>query len=323
MRAAILGVAGHRLTDQERVLFGAARPMGAILFGRNVDSPAQLRALTAELREVLGDSAPILVDQEGGRVARLRPPHWPEFPPMAAFEGRPEAAEANAALIGMACRDEGFDVVCAPVLDLRLPGAHGVIGDRSPSADPAEVARIGAAVLHGLHAAGVQGVIKHIPGHGRALVDSHEALPRVPATVADLAADIAPFAALAGSGAWAMTAHVVYDAWDPTRPATLSPYVIGRVIRGEIGFDGPLLSDDLAMKALDGEPGALAVAAISAGCDAVLYCPGDPAGNAAVLAACPPLSDRARARFAAARLAVRPRPQGAAGVAARRAAGLG
>jgi len=312
-RAAILGVAGPRLTADERALFRAAPPMGAILFRRNVETPAQLRALTAELREVLGERAPILVDQEGGRVARLRPPHWPAFPPMAAFEGRDAAAaEANGALIGLACRDAGFDVVCAPVLDLRLPGAHEVVGDRSPSADPAEVARIGAALLRGLHAAGVQGVMKHIPGHGRALVDSHEALPRVAASAADLAADIAPFAALAGAGAWAMTAHILYDAWDTERPATLSPAVIGRVIRGEIGFDGPLLSDDLAMRALSGEPGALAEAAIAAGCDAVLYCPGDAAGNAAVLARCPALSEASQARFAAARAAVRPRPLDAA-----------
>lgn len=308
-RAAILGVSGLRLTAEERALFRAAPPMGAILFRRNVDTPEQLRALAAEIREALGEDAPILVDQEGGRVARLRPPHWPEFPPMAAFEGRPaEAAEANGALIGLACRDAGLNVVCAPVLDLRLSGAHGIIGDRSPSADPAEVARIGAALLGGLHAAGVQGVLKHIPGHGRALVDSHEALPRVTASAAELAADIAPFAALARAGAWAMTAHILYEAWDAARPATLSPAVIGGVIRGEIGFDGPLLSDDLAMKALSGRPGALAEAAIAAGCDAVLYCPGDAAGNAAVLERCPPLSEASRARFAAARAAVTPRP---------------
>lgn len=311
-RAAILGVAGLRLTAEERSLFRATPPMGAILFRRNVETPEQLRALTAELRDVLGEAAPILVDQEGGRVARLRPPHWPAFPPMAAFEGRAAAAEANGALIGLACRDAGFDVVCAPVLDLRLPGAHDIIGDRSPAADPAEVARIGAALLRGLHAAGVQGVIKHIPGHGRALVDSHEALPRVTAGADELAADIAPFAALARAGAWAMTAHVLYDAWDSERPATLSPAVIGRVIRGDIGFDGPLLSDDLAMKALSGEPGALAEAAVAAGCDAVLHCPGDLAGNAAVLARCPALPDASRARFAAARAALRPVPLDAA-----------
>jgi beta-N-acetylhexosaminidase len=311
-RAAILGVSGPRLTEAERALFRATPPFGAILFRRNVETPAQLRTLTGELREVLGEEAPILVDQEGGRVARLRPPHWPLFPPLAAFAGRDAAAaEANGALIGLLCREAGFDVVCAPVLDLRLPGAHDVIGDRSPSADPAEVARIGGALLEGLHAAGVQGVMKHIPGHGRALVDSHEALPRVAASAAELAADLAPFAALAGSGAWAMTAHVLYEAWDAERPATLSPAVIGRVIRGEIGFAGPLLSDDLAMKALSGGPGGLAEAAIAAGCDAVLYCPGDPAGNALLLARCPPLTEAARGRFAAARASVAARAGGA------------
>jgi beta-N-acetylhexosaminidase len=324
MRAAILGISGLRMTAEERALFQDGRPMGTILFRRNVETPAQLTALTAELRDVLGAAAPILVDQEGGRVARLGPPHWPAFPPLAAFEGRDDAAaEANAALIGLACRDVGFDVVCAPVLDLRLPGAHDIIGDRSPSAEPAEVARIGAAVLRGLHAAGVQGVIKHIPGHGRALVDSHESLPRVTAGAAELAADCAPFAALARAGAWAMTAHILYDAWDSARPATLSPAVIGRVIRGAIGFDGPLLSDDLAMRALSGDPGALAEAAIAAGCDAVLYCPGDAAGNAAVLARCPLLSAASVARFAAARSAVRARPLDAAGLVAVRAGGLG
>jgi beta-N-acetylhexosaminidase len=301
-RAAILGVAGPRLSAEERALFHARPPMGAILFRRNVQTPDQLAALVAELREVLGEMAPILIDQEGGRVARLGPPHWPRLPPLAAFAGGPEAAaEAHGATIGRICAAVGIDVVCAPVLDLRLPGAHEVIGDRAVSADPAEVARIGGAVLRGLQAAGVQGVMKHIPGHGRAGCDSHEALPRVAADAKELASDIAPFAALAGSGAWAMTAHILYEAWDDRVPATLSPRVIGRIIRGVIGFGGPLLSDDLAMRALRGDPGALAEAAIAAGCDAVLYCPGDAAGNASVLARCPPLSEVSAARFAAAR----------------------
>jgi beta-N-acetylhexosaminidase len=301
-RAAILGVAGPRLSAEERALFRARPPMGAILFRRNVETPAQLAALVAELREVLGETAPILIDQEGGRVARLGPPHWPRLPPLAAFAGGPEGpAEAHGGTIGRMCAAVGIDVVCAPVLDLRLPGAHAVIGDRAVSADPAEVARIGGAVLRGLQAAGVQGVLKHIPGHGRACCDSHEALPRVTAGEEDLAADIAPFAALAGSGAWAMTAHILYEVWDDRYPATLSRRVIGRIIRGVIGFGGPLLSDDLAMRALSGDPGTLAEAAIAAGCDAVLYCPGDAAGNAAVLARCPPLSEVSAARFAAAR----------------------
>ncbi len=303
-KAAILGIAGPALAAEEAALFRRHRPAGAILFRRNVESPAQLAALTAALREELGAEAPILVDQEGGRVARLRPPHWPEFPPAALFEAGPDpAAEANAALLGMGCAAAGLDVVCAPVLDLRLPGAHGVIGDRAFSADPAEVARLGVAWIRGLQSAGCIPVIKHIPGHGRALVDSHDALPRVAATAAALAADIAPFRAAAGLGAWAMTAHILYAVWDAVRPATLSPAVIEGVIRGEVGFDGVLVSDDLAMGAMAGLSNDLAGAAIGAGCDLVLHCTGVLAEGAALLEACPPLSDAARRRMAGARAA--------------------
>lgn len=303
--AAVVGVAGLALTAEEAALFRRHRPLGAILFRRNVESPAQLRALTASLREELGAEAPILVDQEGGRVARLRPPHWPAFPPPAEFEGRDAAAaEANAALIGMECADAGLDVVCAPLLDLRLPGAHEVIGDRAFSADPAEVARLGAAWVRGLHAAGCIPVIKHIPGHGRALVDSHESLPRVEASAAELEADIAPFRDLAGCGAWAMTAHILYAAWDAALPATLSPRVVREVIRGAIGFDGVLVSDDLAMGAMAGLANDLAGAAISAGCDLVLHCTGVLDQTTAVLVTCPPLSDRAALRLEAARNAM-------------------
>ncbi len=313
LRAAVVGISGASLTAEEAALFRRHRPLGAILFRRNVVDPAQLAALTAALREELGAEAPILVDQEGGRVARLRPPHWTEFPPPASFEGAPEAAaEANAALLGAECAAVGLDVVCAPCLDLRLPGAHGVIGDRAFSADPAEVARLGGAWIRGLQAAGCIPVIKHIPGHGRSLVDSHESLPRVEAGAAELAADIAPFRDLAGAGAWAMTAHILYAAWDAARPATLSRTVIRNVIRGEIGFDGVLVSDDLAMGAIQGLSNDLAGAAIGAGCDLVLHCTGVLAETAAVLEACPPLSDAARRRVHAARNAMlaarRPQP---------------
>jgi beta-N-acetylhexosaminidase len=181
-KAAIVGIAGTTLSAEEAALFRRHRPLGAILFRRNVESPAQVAALTAALREELGAEAPILVDQEGGRVARLRPPTWTAFPTPASFEAGPEAAaEANATMLGMECAAVGLDVVCAPCLDLRLPGAHEVIGDRAFSADPAEVARLGFAWASGLQAAGCIPVIKHIPGHGRALVDSHESLPRVEA----------------------------------------------------------------------------------------------------------------------------------------------
>ncbi|WP_198378804.1 beta-N-acetylhexosaminidase, partial [Neoroseomonas rubea] len=301
-RAAIIGLSGPVLTGQEAALLQRFRPVGVILFARNVSHPAQLRALTRDVREVLGGEAPILVDQEGGRVARLRPPYWEAFPPAMAFEGAAAPVVAsNATLLGAACLAEGLDVVCAPVLDLRVPGAHGVIGDRALSADPAEVSRLGAAWVAGLQAGGAIPVIKHIPGHGRALADSHHELPRVSASQADLEADIAPFAALAASGAWAMTAHVLYEAWDRTLPATISPTVIHDVIRGEIGFDGVLVTDDLAMGALRGTSNDLAGASLSAGCDLVLHCTGRLADSVALLADCPPLTDRAAERLAAAR----------------------
>ncbi|WP_051212402.1 beta-N-acetylhexosaminidase [Rubritepida flocculans] len=302
MRAAIIGLSGPALTAEEAALFARHRPLGVILFRRNIEAPAQLRALIASVREVLGEEAAVLVDQEGGRVARLRPPHWPEFPPPARFERGPaEAARANAEALARLCAAEGFDVVCAPCLDLRLPGAHEVIGDRAFSADPAEVARLGAAWVEGLRAGGVIPVLKHIPGHGRARQDSHEALPVVAEEAAVLAADLAPFRALAAPDLWAMTAHILYPAWDEARCATLSPRVIGGVIRGEIGFQGFLISDDLAMRALSGGLGALTEAALAAGCDAVLHCSGVAAETAEVLAAAPPLPPAGQVRLAAAR----------------------
>lgn len=305
-RAAILGVAGPSLTAEEAALFRTHRPAGAILFARNIVAPAQVAALTADLRDVLGGGAPILVDQEGGRVARLKPPHWPALPPAAVFERGPApAVVAHAARIGAMCAAVGLDVVCAPVLDLRLPGAHDVIGDRALSDDPAEIARLGSAWIAGLHAGGAQSVVKHIPGHGRAHADSHLELPRVDVSRAELEADIAPFRALAAEAGWAMTAHILYAALDPDRPATLSPTVIEGVIRQEIGFDGVLVSDDLAMKALSGDLGDLAQAAIGAGCDVVLHCTGRIEDAAALLPACPALSDRATARLARARALAR------------------
>ncbi|MBU8545484.1 MULTISPECIES: beta-N-acetylhexosaminidase [Roseomonadaceae] len=308
-RAVIVGIAGTSLAAEEVALFRRHRPAGAILFRRNVESPSQVAALCAALREELGEAAPILVDQEGGRVARLRPPHWPEFPAAALFEDAPSmAAEANATLLGLECAVLGLDVVCAPVLDLRLPGAHGVIGDRAFSADPAEVARLGAAWVRGLQQAGCIPVVKHIPGHGRAEVDSHEALPRVAADRATLAADFAPFQALSapdgGTGLWAMTAHILYEALDPALPATLSPGLIRDVIRGEIGFQGVLVSDDLAMGAVAGLSNDLAGATMAAGCDLALHCTGVLAETAALLAACPALTEASAARMAAARAAM-------------------
>jgi beta-N-acetylhexosaminidase len=309
-RAAIIGLSGPVLTEAETALLDAGRPLGVILFARNVQDPAQLAALTAAVRERLGDQAPILVDQEGGRVARLRPPHWPAFPPASAFgDGPAAAARDGARRLGAACRGAGFDVVCAPVLDLRIPGAHGVIGDRAFGGEPGVVARLGAAFVAGLLEAGVTPVVKHVPGHGRATADSHHELPRVEADAATLEADLHPFRALsaidAGAGFWAMTAHVLYPAWDATRPATLSPRIVAEVIRGAIGFDGVLVSDDIAMGALAGRSNDLAAAVIGAGCDLVLHCSGRIADSAAVLAATPRLSDRAAARLALAREAAR------------------
>jgi beta-N-acetylhexosaminidase len=308
-RAAIVGLSGPALTAGEAQTWRQAPPLGAILFSRNIVDPAQLRALVADIRTELGEGAPVLVDQEGGRVARLRAPHWPEFPAAAAFGDLPRdaseaAARANAALLGLCCREVGFDVVCAPVLDLRLPGQHAIIGDRAFGSDPAEVARLGRAWVLGLQEAGCVPVVKHIPGHGRASADSHIELPRVSAGRDELAEDCAPFAALADSGAWAMTAHILYEALDPGLPATLSEAVIERVIRHAIGFDGVLVSDDLCMKALRGEPGALARQAIAAGCDLVLHCNGDPAETAALLDGCPALSALAEERLHAAKARV-------------------
>lgn len=303
--AAIVGIAGQALAAPERALLEAARPAGVILFARNIAGPGQLRRLMAELRDVLPREAVLMVDQEGGRVARLRPPHWLAHPPAAAI-GALFARDATAglraafltgALIGLDCAAAGFDVACAPVLDLAHPGASAVVGDRSYGAEPAAVARLARAVAAGLLAAGVQPVGKHAPGHGRATVDSHLALPVVAGN--DLEADLAPFAASTDLG-WMMTAHIVYPAWDPDRPATLSPAVIEGVLRRRLGFPGLLVSDDLAMQALSGSPAERAAAALAAGCDIALYCPGDGPGTEAVLAAVPPLTAAARSRLAAA-----------------------
>lgn len=275
----------------------AEAPCGVILFGRNILSPGRLAALTADLRRVLPAGSVLMVDQEGGRVARLRPPHWRAHPPPAALRGL-RAAWLTGALIGLDCAAAGFDVVAAPVLDLAIPGAHAVIGDRALAEQPREVARLGRAYAAGLLAAGVQPVGKHAPGHGRARLDSHLALPRVEAN--DLDADLLPFA-LNADLPWAMSAHIVYPAWDSALPATLSPTVIEAIIRGRIGFEGVLVTDDIAMQALSGTPADLARQALAAGCDIALYCSGKFAPTAELLSRCPPLSAAAERRLAAAR----------------------
>ena len=296
MKAAIVGIAGPDLLAEEAALFRAHRPAGLILFARNIQDRPRLAALMADLRRVLPPNAVFMLDQEGGRVARLRPPLWRAHPPAAAL-GTSRRAWLSGALIGLECAEAGFNVVAAPVLDLSIAGAHDVIGDRAFAGDAASVARLGRAFAEGLLAAGVQPVGKHAPGHGRARVDSHLALPVVEANHLD--ADILPFACNADLP-WMMTAHIVYPAFDPTLPATLSPGIIRQIIRGRIGFQGVLVTDDLAMHALAGEPAGLAVQALAAGCDLALYCSGVYAPTEALLARCPPVSDLARRRLAGA-----------------------
>lgn len=311
-RAVIFGCGGTALSAAERAFFVEAEPWGFILFARNVESPGQVRRLTAELRASIGRDAPVLVDQEGGRVQRLRPPHWrawlPALDEAAALspERRARGLWLRARLIAAELRAVGIDVNCAPVLDLAGPGTHAAIRNRCLGSDPGEVARLGRAVADGLLAGGVLPVVKHMPGQGRASLDSHLALPEVTADRLELEADFAPFRALADLPL-AMTAHVVYRALD-ILPATQSPAVVG-LMRDELGFDGLLMTDDLSMKALAGGFGDRARASLAAGCDVVLHCNGDPDEMAAVAAVIPELTGRPAARAAAA-LALRRAPEG-------------
>jgi len=277
--AAIFGCRGAWLTDDERAFFRDANPAGFILFQRNCENPDQTRELVAVLRDCVGRAdAPVLIDQEGGRVARLKPPQWRDHPAAAvlARTRTPRAAVFLAArLIAHDLAGLGITVDCAPVLDLLMPGADAIIGDRAFGTRPREVADLGRGFCEGLLAGGVLPVLKHIPGHGRATVDSHKALPVVDAPKAVLeAADFVPFKDLADMP-WAMTAHIVYRAIDPEHPATLSRRLIAETIRASIGFDGVLISDDLSMAALPGALPLRAKGAIAAGCDLVLHCNGD------------------------------------------------
>ena len=281
--AAIYGCQGMQLAPEEQEFFRDAQPFGFILFGRNCGTPDQVRALCDALRDSIGDGrAPIFIDQEGGRVARLKPPHWRARPPARWFgelfernpdEGR-EATYLCARLIANDLRGLGVTVNCAPVLDVPVAGAHDIIGDRAFSLDPATVIELGRIVLDGHLDGGVLPVIKHIPGHGRALADSHLALPKVTASAKALSAhDFVTFRGL-NHAPIAMTAHVVYQAIDANRPATTSARVVHSVIRGEIGFRGLLISDDLSMAALQGPLGMRTKAAMLAGCDIALHCNG-------------------------------------------------
>ncbi len=280
--AAIYGCSGLRLTVEEKAFFSDVRPWGFIVFRRNVDSPEQMRALTDEMRDCVGDlDAPVLIDQEGGRVQRMGPPHWPKYPPGDAYlkaTNDPLAARElvrlGARLMAHDLRGVGVNVDCLPVLDVPVPGAHDIIGDRAYARDPAMVAQLGRAAAEGLLAGGVLPVIKHMPGHGRAFADSHHDLPVVHADLAHLDAwDFAPFRALSDMPL-AMTAHVVFAAVDPKRPATTSRKAV-RLMREDLGFGGLILTDDLSMKALSGSLTDRAEAALEAGCDIVLHCNGD------------------------------------------------
>lgn len=278
----IFGIAGTEVTPAERAMFAQHPVLGVILFARNIVSLAQVQSLCAEIKSILGPQAIIAIDQEGGRVARLKPPLWPEYPTARSFlplyRQNPDAARAavlaNYQNIGGGLAELGITMNCAPVLDVPIAGAHDVIGDRAFAADAAIVADLATAACAGLRAAKIDPVIKHIPGHGRAMVDSHHDLPVVDTNYQTLCrTDFVPFRALRGE-AYAMTAHVVYTAIDPVHPITLSKTGIAKVIRGEIGFGGKIMSDDLGMKALKGNLGALSHQSLAAGCDIILHCSG-------------------------------------------------
>ncbi|HZZ60814.1 MAG TPA: beta-N-acetylhexosaminidase [Roseiarcus sp.] len=313
-KAFICGCSALALNSDERSFLREHQPWGLILFKRNVGDRDQLRALIQAFRACVGrPDAPVLIDQEGGRVQRMGPPHWRAYPSAAAIEaGLPPAeAEAAARLIARLIADDlgevGISVDCAPVLDVAEPETHAAIGSRAYSEDPARVAVMGRAFARGLLAGGILPVVKHMPGHGRARSDSHCELPVVRASREDLKRDFAPFAALRDLP-MAMTAHVVYSALDPERPATASPAVVRDIMRGEIGYDGLIMSDDVSMKALRGAYEERSRAIFDAGLDLVLHCNGDPEEAKAVAAAAPELAGEALRRAEAA-LAVRPEPE--------------
>jgi beta-N-acetylhexosaminidase len=303
--AFITGLAGQVLGEDERTFLRAARPCGIILFARNIDTPEQVRRLIAEACEAIGAPALALVDQEGGRVQRLRPPHWRALPSGAMYAARyavdkaaaVHEARSIARLIAHDLRALGFTCNCTPVLDVLAPDAHANIGNRSLGAEPLGVIALGRAVAQGHLAGGVLPVIKHIPGHGRATVDTHLALPTVTTSESELiATDFAPFKALADLPA-AMSAHVVFQAIDAAGPSSTSKLVTERIVRGHMGFHGLLMSDDLSMHALSGTLGARAARVIAAGTDLALHCNGQMAEMADVAANVPPLEGLAALRF--------------------------
>jgi beta-N-acetylhexosaminidase len=309
-RAFICGLSGPALTPAERDFLGSTHPAGLILFARNIAHPDQVRRLIADAKEAAGgdDRMLVMVDQEGGRVQRLSEPHWPRYPAARCFskvrrddrEKAKDAAYLCAQAMARDLHDLGFNTTCAPVLDVPVPGADNIIGDRAYAEDTRAVIELGGAVAEGLLASGILPVMKHIPGHGRAMADSHLALPVVDTPLPELEAhDFAPFRALRHLPA-AMTAHVVFTAVDPSAPVTTSEKAIREVIRGAIGFDGLLMSDDLSMRALSGSLADRARASFAAGCDLALHCNGNMEEMAAVASVAPYLEGVARARFEAA-----------------------
>jgi beta-N-acetylhexosaminidase len=309
-KAFISGCAGPILADAERHFFAAARPCGLILFARNCQTPEQIRALIAAFKEAVeSDEVLVLIDQEGGRVQRLRPPHWRAMPPARCYgrlyEIDPElgrqAAFAGARLIAQELHALDINVDCTPVLDVAEKGAHEIIGDRAFSSDPEVVIELGRAVMAGCLAGGVLPVIKHVPGHGRAKADSHLSLPRIDVSEAELdATDFRPFRALRDAPL-AMTAHVLLPVYDDRRPASISPVIMGEVIRKRIGLTGLVMSDDLGMQALRGPFAERARGVIEAGCDVALHCGGNLEEMKDVASAVPPLEGIASARFGHAR----------------------
>lgn len=305
-RALIVGLAGCRLTADEAQFLAEVRPCGVIIFTRNFSDDEQLSELIAAAREAIGTGDVLVaIDQEGGRVQRLRGGNWPDVPPAAAF-GRLYERDAPAALealrvvmegLGSRLKQVGINTNCAPCVDVPVAGADDVIGDRAYGRTPEMVAELGRAAAEGLMAAGVVAVVKHVPGHGRAMVDSHKALPVVRSRAEELRGhDFVPFAALSDMPA-AMSAHVTFEAFDCERPATVSPVVMGDIVRGEIGFDGLVMSDDLSMGALAGTVGERAAAALAAGCDVALHCNGVIEEMREVAACCGALSGAALERF--------------------------
>ncbi len=305
MQPAIYGLSGESLTADERDFFRDANPAGYILFKRNCAQKAQLRNLTDTLRSIHGrDDLPILIDQEGGRVARMQPPVWPAFPKAELFaqlyEVAPisaiEAARANAQAIAVLLKECGITADCMPLLDVRQAGAHDIIGDRALGEEPMQVAALGRAALEGMRDGGVVGVVKHMPGHGRATSDSHVGLPVVQAPEDALETDLQPFRALKHAPV-GMVAHVVYTAWDPTRCASLSRKLISEIIRTRIGFDGLLMSDDVGMRALSGTFAERARGVLQAGCDLALHCSGVLDEMLVVANGLPEMSPQARGRL--------------------------